>query len=383
MQHDGSIAIASTTRVETPIKRTARVLQLEGLFDVAPAESSKSEFRFDLPLDQRPWQIGLITGPSGSGKTTLARQAFPDAYHNGFEWRPDQAVVDAFPAAMSIKDVTLLLSSVGFSSPPAWLRPFHALSNGEQFRAELARALAVKSELCVFDEFTSVVDRTVGQIGSAAVAKTVRRRNQRFIAVTCHDDVAAWLDPDWIYTPADNAFQWRLLRGRPAVQLEIARVHYSAWQLFSRHHYLTATLNHSAKCFCAFIDGRPVCFEAALPFVGRLKDSRKAIHGSRLVTLPDYQGLGIGHKLVTTLGGMWKALGYRAFRPSAHIAEIVAASRDPNWRMIRAPSRTSARGGERTEFERTRASTRLTASFEYVGPAMDKEQARQLHDARY
>ena len=113
---------------------------------------------------------------------------------------------------MSIKDVTTLLSSVGFSSPPAWLRPYGVLSNGEQFRATLARALAEKSDLCVFDEFTSVVDRVVGQIGSAAVAKTIRRRGSKFVAVTCHDDVLEWLDPDWVYTPADGSFAWRSLR---------------------------------------------------------------------------------------------------------------------------------------------------------------------------
>ena len=61
-----------------------------------------------------------------------------------------------------------------------WLRPFHVLSNGEQFRATIARALAESAkgrELVVIDEFTSVVDRTVAQIGSAAIAKTIRRRH--------------------------------------------------------------------------------------------------------------------------------------------------------------------------------------------------------------
>ena len=41
----------------------------------------------------------------------------------------------------------------------------------------------------VFDEYTSVVDRTVAQIGTAALAKTVRARGQQFVAVTCHEDV--------------------------------------------------------------------------------------------------------------------------------------------------------------------------------------------------
>src|SRR5262249_12178518 len=279
----------------------------------------------------------------------------------------------SFPDSMSIKDVTMLLSSVGFSSPPSWVRPFAVLSNGEQFRATLARSLADKPELCVFDEFTSVVDRTVGRIGSAAVAKTVRRRKQKFIAVTCHDDVLDWLAPDWVYTPVDNRLQWRLVQRRPAIVLEIARVHHSAWKIFAHHHYLTAELHRAARCFCAFIDGRPVAFHSYLPFVGRLKDARQAWRGHRSVVLPDYQGAGIGNALITTLASMWSALDYRVFRNTGHPAEIASAHRDPDWRMIRAPSRSNRTGGSAAMayFANTRAADRLTASFEYVGEKMD------------
>jgi hypothetical protein len=66
------------------------------------------------------------------------------------------------------------------------------LSTGQQFRCNLARAVALAADPIVFDEFTSVVDRTVAQIGSAAVAREVRRRKLRFVAVTCHEDVE-WL----------------------------------------------------------------------------------------------------------------------------------------------------------------------------------------------
>ena len=47
-----------------------------------------------------------------------------------------------FPEELSVKEVTALLSAVGFSSPPAWLRPFGVLSTGQQFRVTLARLLA-------------------------------------------------------------------------------------------------------------------------------------------------------------------------------------------------------------------------------------------------
>src|SRR5262249_46776545 len=157
--------------------------------------------------------------------------------------------------------------SVGFASPPAWLRPFHVLSTGQQFRATLARLLAEaladgQRPTIVCDEFTSVIDRTVARVGSAALARTVRKHSLNFVAVTCHEDVEAWLQPDWIYRPAEDAFSWRCLQRRPSITLDVVRCRASAWPLFAPHHYLTGALAHSAVCFLASWQGRPVAFSA-------------------------------------------------------------------------------------------------------------------------
>jgi ABC-type lipoprotein export system ATPase subunit len=357
----------------TEINRSARVMQLEGLFDVPPSQRSELTWHADLPIEGRPWNVGLIVGPSGCGKSTLAREMFGAQVVSGFNWPGDKSIVDAFPADMGIKDITMLLSSVGFSSPPSWVRPFSVLSTGEQFRVTVARAMAKarQDDLFVLDEFTSVVDRTVARIGSAAVAKTIRRRKQKFIAVTCHYDIVDWLQPDWTYDPSTGKFQWRELQRRPGINLTISRVHHSAWKVFSKHHYLTANLSHAATCFVAFIDGVPATFHSYLPFVGRLKTNQKAMRGHRSVCLPDFQGVGIGHALITYLAGMWKGLGYRVFRNTGHPAEIAAARRAPECQMIREPSRTSRDGGPLAHrMSRTRASTRITASFEFIGGGM-------------
>lgn len=157
--------MSSTRRIErsTTIARSPRVTQLEGIFDVPPAKRSQLTWDVSLPLEAKPWNIGLIVGPSGSGKSTILAEAFPAPAL--LEWPEDGAVVDGFPAGMGVKEITSALSSVGFSSPPSWLRPFHVLSNGEQFRADLARRIIESDGLAVVDEFTSVVDRTVAQGG--------------------------------------------------------------------------------------------------------------------------------------------------------------------------------------------------------------------------
>lgn len=316
---------------ETTIEETARVLQARGIFDVQPSPTSREEWDLDIPIEERPWSVGLIHGPSGSGKSTIAREVFGDALAPAYPWRTDRSLLDDFPAAMSIRDVTMLLSSVGFSSPPQWLRPFHVLSTGQQFRVSMARALAENADLTVVDEFTSVVDRTVAQVGSHAIAKTVRRRKQRFVAVSCHYDVLDWLQPDWTLDMADGVFTWRSLQRRPPIRLTIQQVDYSAWHLFKRHHYLTADLHRSAHCYIASLDsGEPVAFIATIYFPHPTAPARKI---SRLVILPDYQGLGLTVPFATEIAKIYAARGEKVTAGFAHPALVATFRAQPGWRL--------------------------------------------------
>src|SRR5215469_9524852 len=120
--------------VSSPVHRSPRVLQVAGMFDVPVEAKTTLSWHASLPVEERDWNIGLITGPSGAGKSTLARHLWPDAIAREADWPADTALVDAFPAHMSIRDVTGLLNAVGLASPPAWLRPYRTLSNGEAFR---------------------------------------------------------------------------------------------------------------------------------------------------------------------------------------------------------------------------------------------------------
>lgn len=363
------------------IERTPRVAQLEGMFDIPEAKRSTASFHFDVPLADRDWRIGLIVGPSGAGKSSAAKALFPDALVAGYDWHKSRSLVDSFDPKHSIRDVTAALSSVGFSSPPGWLKPFHVLSNGEQFRATLARALLDPRPLVVVDEFTSVVDRQVAKIGSTAVAKAVRRATgKQFVAVSCHEDIVDWLQPDWILEPHVSRFTWRELQRRPAIDLEIRRVHHALWRLFAPHHYLTAEINHSAVCFAAFVAGRAVAFDAWLPFVGKLKDERKARRGHRTVCLPDYQGVGIGRALFDTCASMWAGLGYRAFSRTAHPAEIQSRTRGGNWRLT-SYGFTAKDTGRQTSLAKSRTTNRRAASFEWIGTPMPHTEALKLLNA--
>ena len=110
------------------------------------------------------------------------------------------------PKDKSIKDITKAFTSVGFASPPSWLKPYSVLSNGEKMRCDLANCILQERDIIVFDEFTSVVNREVAKTGSYAISKAVRRLNKKFIAVTCHSDIIDWLEPDWIYNTDEQRF---------------------------------------------------------------------------------------------------------------------------------------------------------------------------------
>jgi ParB-like chromosome segregation protein Spo0J/ABC-type ATPase involved in cell division/GNAT superfamily N-acetyltransferase len=358
----GSVRVERRSKVEL----TPRVLQLQGMFDVPPAEETVQawDVKLDLPAD---WSVGVIVGPSGAGKTTIARELFGDRIVSGWEWPAGKSILDGFPAGMGIADVIGLLSGVGFSSPPAWRKPFGVLSNGEQFRVNLARTLAEMTDLAVVDEFTSVVDRTVAKVGSAAVQKEVRRRKQRLVAVTCHYDVLDWLEPDWVYEPHTGRLARGRLRRRPPIELDVVRCDPAAWDLFKPHHYLSAGHHKAARCFVALYEGRPAAFCSVLPFPHA---KRPGWREHRTVCLPDFQGVGIGNALSNYVASLYRATGKPYNGITGHPGFIFARARSKDWRVSRAAKiASSANRGSLAATLNARASVnRLTWSFEYVGP---------------
>jgi hypothetical protein len=100
----------------------------------------------------------------------------------------------------------------------------------------------------------------------------------------------------------------------------------------------------------------------------------------RTVTLPDFQGVGIGNALSTLIASLWTGLGYLARSTTTHPALTASRQRSPHWRMTRAPS--LAAGRERRVRLR-HATTRLTAGFVYTGPALPREEAVRLLHLRH
>lgn len=346
-----------------PIQRTDRVKAVERIFDMSAKELSEVHFDCELRIDDKAWNVGLIVGPSGSGKTTIAKYLFERVSHN-YDWPEDQSVLDGFSECLDVDTIVETISRVGFNSPPNWLRPFRALSTGEKFRVTAARAILEEIDPVVIDEFTSVVDRTVAKIGSCAVARTIRRKNKRFVAVSCHYDIIDWLQPDWVLDTASMSFQWRCLRRRPEINLVVRRVSRDAWQMFRLHHYLSATLNRSAQCFGGFIDGCMVAFCAMMSFPHAYSPGWKI---TRIVCLPDYQGVGISSSLLNFIASIYASTGKPVYISTSHPTFVRTLSNSNNWTMVRKLGKNPPSKSNHNGMRSYNSTNRLSAGFKYIG----------------
>lgn len=363
-----------------------RATRVRSLFNVTPDDGQRFRASADLPVDEDGWQIGLIVGPSGSGKSSIGRSAWgPEAMHGGFAWPSDKAIIDAIGEDDFFDDVAAALSAVGLGSVPSWLRPFAVLSTGEKFRAELARLLMSKRDRVVFDEFTSVVDRRVAQIGAGAFAKAWRRRaGRQIILLSCHRDVIEWVQPDWMLDTENFAFSRGSLRRRPEIKVDVFQTNWKPWRTtFERHHYLKLPLMIAATNYVAMVGGDPVAHVAVATGTG-LKTARMC----RLVVLPEWQGAGIGTRFIDHVAQMWLEGKNRYRKPmttifhTSHPGLAAALRRNRRWlyhggrllgesglKSFASMNESAARKGQSRNRRNYGGHMRAVQGFRYVGEA--------------
>ena len=349
-----------TLHLETPFKPSFRTARVAAMFDVPAQERLCTDIEVEVPdLATEQFQVAAIIGNSGSGKSSLAKHLFGDALYSPEGW-PDSAIVDGFPKGVSMDAITKTLTAVGFSSPPSWLKPYAVLSNGERSRADLARALLLPGDIVVFDEFSSLVHRSVGQIMSAAISKQIRAGNikKKFVAVSCHSDIVPWLAPDWVIDMSTRSLSRGLVR-RPPIPIEIVRCKYDAWHLFKNHHYLDSGLHKGSRCYMATVDGEPAGFCALLHTFGFEGQFRI----TRVVVMPDYQGVGIGTKLMEWCAEAKLAEGAASVRiQGSHPSVVNHCKRSPRWRHLG----TKVEGNPRSTSGRTTSTGRPICNFEFI-----------------
>ena len=270
------------------------------------------------------WGIGVIVGASGTGKSKLLAQ-FDGEITPKPDWEEGMSIASHFDNAV---DASEKLSAAGLMSVPEWVKPYSVLSNGQQFRADLARSLHNCARI---DEFTSVIDRNVAKAASTAMARYVRKNEiEGIVLATCHRDILEYLEPDWIIDTDRGEWASGRYLHRPEMVLEVQPCSNEVWSHFASHHYLSESLNKSAHCYLALWNGAVVGFVASIAYPsGTVKE---AYREHRLVIHPDYQGFGLGPKLSELVAQHYIDNGKRYYSKTSHPRLGGYRDQSPLWK---------------------------------------------------
>ncbi len=278
----------------------------------------------------------MITGPSGGGKSSalaqIARAAPGGCSVQRVTFPAEASIIDHVAPWAELPEAIGYLTICGLGQAPLWVRVFDELSEGEKFRARLARAVAMHCRcdvpgplLC--DEFGTNLHRRLARAISFNLRKLATRFRLSIVVACVHDDIIADLQPDVILRLAEGR-RWEVeerVVGASAVfslrhGLHIERGGKRDYQAFASMHYRAADeLGFVDKVF-VLRDPNEADRNSLLGIVvyshsplelslrnqatkGRFSGDPERLNHSmrilrRLVIHPDVRGCGLGHYLV-------------------------------------------------------------------------------------
>jgi GNAT superfamily N-acetyltransferase len=119
-------------------------------------------------------------------------------------------------------------------------------------------------------------------------------------------------------------------RVRPPVELEVYRCGAQTWNLFRQSHYLSGSLAPTARCYTAIYKERPIAVIAIV----HVRMNSRYYRVSRLVVLPDYQGIGVGKRLLNFMAELYTSQTKISFYILTSNPQIIRGSMD-KWRITR------------------------------------------------
>lgn len=328
-------------RLQSEISKSFRCVRAANSLDIDVEKKSIHELQIQADLTGN-FNIGLILGSSGSGKTTLAKHIFGE---NVFKEHLDsqKTLLDQLPNELSYEECASLISGIGLTSVPCWIRPAYTLSNGQKARAEAVLTMCSNDNLSVLDEWTSVVDRTVAKVMSHCLQKFVRKQNKKIILLSCHYDVVEWLNPDWIIDCNQSKFIDRRSlhsnerRRKESLNFDIREIDSSSWKYFSKYHYLSQNLPGGKNYYFGLFDGEnQIGFQNFSNYVPHgNKAEKKILHSNRTVIHPDYCGFGLGIKIIDVCSKIMHDRGFRIMAKFSSEPIYKSMMKSKNWTLKR------------------------------------------------
>lgn len=356
-------------KLNSEISKSFRCQKAANSLDIDVEKKSVHHFQVKADLNS-DFNVGLVVGASGSGKTTFVESIFgKDCFDEILDF--SKPVIDQFPEEFSYDDCAAILSGVGLTAVICWIRPAYTLSNGQRSRAEAALQMAKqKDKIVLFDEWTSVVDRTVAKAMSHCVQKHARKFNKKIILCSCHYDIEEWLQPDWVIDCNKQSYKdWRGVRRsrKEKLNFEIKKIGRQSWKYFSKYHYLSERLpGGHIETFGLFHNDDQIGFQCFANYVPHRKGTIKKMHSNRTVIHPDYAGLGFGIKLINLCSKIMKDDGYDVMAKFSSTPVFKAMSKDPSWKLLKIDRKTKNVIGANMKRRAGFRESVKTYSFRYV-----------------
>lgn len=138
------------------------------------------------------------------------------------------------------------------------------------------------------------------------------------------------------------------------------------WRVFRQHHYLSAEMNKAATVYTIYWEDTLVAMFAVLNQPSGSYKYAFRIH--RIVVLPDYQGLGIGTKILDYFGEMYVNNGRKLFLRTTHMRFGKHCRNVSTWIEGGSSGKISNLGGQAHEKKYKNYDRKRTPySFEYMG----------------
>jgi len=146
------------------------------------------------------------------------------------------------------------------------------------------------------------------------------------------------------------------------------RVKGQLWEVFRKYHYLNTDIHQAATQYVGILNDEVlVCHTGVIQ--AAMKKGVKRVH--RFVTLPEYQGIGIGMKFINFVAEEYDKQGLKFNLITTTPALRFALDRNEHWTLKRSgnvtpPGKSKLMAEKYAHLKSSFSCNRITYSFDYV-----------------